>query len=529
MTAPAPLPRGLKLWLGLAVALPVLFALTAPWRVAGRDLDRLTPALAAAFTLCLLALVPAASRRALSGLLRDGIAPVSRRWLGIAALAAAAFLARVVFARYRSLELSSWDTILFFHQPIAATVSGRPLFCDYTGASYLGIHGSYVLFAFTPLYALAASPFWLLAAQAAALAAGAAACFLVARRILGDDLAAAFLAGALLLNGHTARAAQYGFHVEAFYPLAIFLLWLGLLARRPGLVAAGVLLAISVKEDSLLVLLGFAAVAALFHRRYRLAGAVAAAATASFLITSRLVVPHFAGGAADRPWYASYWSSWGLSLPQAALGMLRHPFALARALAHSGIPHLLEPLLFLPLAGPEGLVAALPQLLPYGAADYRPLRDFAIYYSLPVLPFLFVGAAYGLTRLARTLPRRRIGALLVMAVCALDGAGYTIPRANPAGGDIGPALAALGPRPVRIQDTLYPHAARRGRPPRARQGASPRSRRGRPPRPRGEPLPVHRRRDDGADPAPRRGPRARKERNAARAAPLFTAGLTPTQ
>ena len=47
------------------------------------------------------------------------------------------------------------------------------------------------------------------------------------------------------LNGHTARAAQYGFHPEAFYPLAIFLLWLGLLARRPGLVAAGVLLAIS--------------------------------------------------------------------------------------------------------------------------------------------------------------------------------------------------------------------------------------------------------------------------------------------
>ena len=103
MTVPAPLPRGLKLWLGLAAALPVLFALTAPWRVAGRDLDRLTPALAAALALWLLALVPAGSRCALFGLLREGMAPVSRRSLAIAALAAAAFLALVVFARYRSL------------------------------------------------------------------------------------------------------------------------------------------------------------------------------------------------------------------------------------------------------------------------------------------------------------------------------------------------------------------------------------------------------------------------------------------
>ena len=459
---PANLPRGLKAWLGLAAGLPALFALTAPWRVAGRDLDRLTLPLAAAAALCLLALVPARWRRALSGLLHEGIAPVSRKSLWTASLIAAAFLARVVFGRYRALDLSSWDTTLFFDHPIAATLSGHPLFCDYLDASYLGIHGSYILFAFTPLYALAASPLWLLAAQAGAVAAGAAAGFLVARRIVGDDMAAAFFGCAFLLNGHTARAVQYGFHVEAFYPLAIFLLWLGLLARRPWLVAAGTLLAISVKEDSVLLLLGFCLAAAVFQRRFRVAAAVACAALVAFLVTSRLVAPHFSGSLPDRPWYATYWASWGDSLPRAAIGMATHPVALARALAHSGIPHLLEPLLFLPLAGPEGLVAALPQLVPYGAADYRQLRDFAIYYSLSVLPFLFIGAEYGLARLARTLPRRRFGAFLVLAVCALDGAGYTFPRANPARREVEPTLATLGARPVRVQDTLYPHAGYAG-------------------------------------------------------------------
>ena len=135
----ARLPRGLGIWLGLAAGLPALFALTAPWRVAGRDLDRLTLPLAAAAALCLLALVPARWRRALSGLLHEGIAPVSRKSLWTASLIAAAFLARVVFARYRALDLSSWDTTLFFDHPIAATLSGRPLFCDYLDASYLGI------------------------------------------------------------------------------------------------------------------------------------------------------------------------------------------------------------------------------------------------------------------------------------------------------------------------------------------------------------------------------------------------------
>ncbi len=452
------MPRGLKLWLGLAGGLPALFVLTAPWRIAGRDLARLSAPLAVTVALCLLALVPRAWRRALSGLLREGIAPVSPGALWMAVLAAVLFFARVVVGRYLALDLNAWDTTLFFDHPIATTLSGRLLFCDYMGESYLGVHGSYVLVAFIPFYALVASPLWLLAAEAVAIAAGAAAGFLVVRRIVGDDLAAALIGVAFVLNGHTARAVQYGFHVEAFYPLAIFLLWLGLLARRPWLVAAGTLLAITVKEDSLLVLLGFSLAAALFHRRHRLAAAVAGTGITAFLLSSRVVAPHFSGASPERPWYAFYWSTWGDSLPRAALGMASHPIALARALAHSGIPHLLEPLLFLPLAGPEGLVAALPQLVPYGAADFRQLREFSIYYSLPVLPFLFLGAAYGLARLAKTLPRRRIGALAVLLACALDGAGYTFQRANPARAEIEPALASLAERSVRVQGSLYPHA-----------------------------------------------------------------------
>jgi hypothetical protein len=77
---------------------------------------------------------------------------------------------------------------------------------------------------------------------------------------------------------------------------------------------------------------------------------------------------------------------------------------------------------------------------------------------MPVLPFLFVGAAYGLWRIIRTLPGRRAVALLVLCACALDGGSDTSRRPNPALPDIAPALASLGGRAVRIQGPLYPHA-----------------------------------------------------------------------
>ncbi len=526
MRAPgqALLPRGLRLWLGLLAAFVAIFALTAPWRVGGREIGRLSAALGVAIGLGLASLCLPAWRRALSGLVREGIAPVSRRTLLLASGVAAAFLARVVFARYASLDLNAWDTTLFFDHPIAATLSGRLLFCDYLGQGELGVHPSYILLAFTPLYAIVASPAWLLVAEALAVAAGGAAGFLVLRRVAGDDLAGALLAAAFVLDSHTARAVQYGFHVEAFYPLAIFLLWLGLLEERGGLAAAGTILAVSIKEDSLLVLLGFALVAALFLRRRRLAAAVAAAAILAFLVSSRLVAPHFSGAPAERPWYATYWATWGDSLPRAALGMARHPVALARTLANSGIPHLFEPLLFLPLAGPEGLVAALPQLVPYGAADFRPLRDFSLYYALPILPFLFVGTAYGLARLTSSLPRRRLGALAVLLVCALDGAGYSFPRAR-AGARRDRARPRFPRRPSRARPGI-PLSPRRLR----REPRGPRSRASPPaggvgaPRPRHEPVPADVRRSRRPGRAARRGCALRPPRHSRRARPLRPAG-----
>jgi hypothetical protein len=127
MDAPSPtrLLRWLRLWFGLLIGLLALSVLTAPWRIAGRELSRLSAPLGTAAGLGLLALIASTWRRALTGFFRARHSPVSRRTILLASLVAAAGLARVLLGRYRSLDLNAWDTAFFFDHPIAAALSGR--------------------------------------------------------------------------------------------------------------------------------------------------------------------------------------------------------------------------------------------------------------------------------------------------------------------------------------------------------------------------------------------------------------------
>ena len=234
------------------------------------------------------------------------------------------------------------------------------------------MHASYVLLAFLPFYAIAKTPLWILLAHAIAIAAGAAMGYRLFRRLLGDDAAAGLLAAAFLLNSFTARADEYGFHPEGFYPLALFGVAYALIAKRRPLLAVSAILALSIKEDAALLLGGIGLAAAIFRKPRREGVLLAAAAVAVFLVSTRIVIPAASGSHGDRPWNASYWSSWGATLPAAAAAMASHPIRLAGRLGGSAIPSLLESAAFLPLAGPEALLASLAALIPCAAADFEP-------------------------------------------------------------------------------------------------------------------------------------------------------------
>ncbi len=461
-------PRGLRVFAVVLLAWLALFAATAPWRIGDRDIGRWSVAAGVAVLVgsAAVALIPS-WRRVLAGLLsrEDSSLPHWAPWA--AAALACAFFLRVVAVKSAALETNAWDLTLFFDRPIAETLVGRPLYCDFYGHSYLGTHASFLLFAFVPLYAIALTPAWLLAIHALAAAAAGVAAFGLFRRLGGDDLVALLLVVAFWSNAYTAKAVQYAFHVEIFYPLALFGLLAAFEARRPILFAAALLLTLAIKEDAFLVLAGFAITAALVRRRPWWAATAFGAGLAVFLFDQRWVLPHFSGSA--HPWYGLYWKSFGSTPFEAAVSMAAHPMELAAALSGSGLRDIFEPVLFLPLAGPEWLLGALPALVPYAAADYGPLSHFLLYYSMPVLPFLFAATAAGLPRLAglgRRVPspsvrllRQRVLALTVLLVCAFDGAGYSFPRSRPERMEIAPLLRVLPlGAPVLVQGALLPRA-----------------------------------------------------------------------
>lgn len=359
--------------------------------------------------------------------------------------------------------MNAWD-FSFYDRPLAHPFESGFLFNRIEGRSLLGTHAYYGLLLFLPAYALHSSPYWLIVAQAFSIAAACIVAFHCFRILCRDDLAAALLAVAFLLNDFTAKAVQYVFHPEIFYPACLFLLMYAFLARRPLAFAIAVLATAAVKEDALLPLLGFAMTASLCYRRYRWAAAAAAIGLVVFLVDYLVVLPHFAGQAGP-PWYAHYWAKYGSSPPAAALGMLLHPLEVASDLLQSGFWRLAGGLAFVPLLGFEWLLAAAAVVVPYGSAQVVQLSRFRLYYAMPVLPFLFAAAAAGLHRIVafkKVLPatdrraRYRTGALAVLLVSAFYGPGYRFVRRQPT--EIPRRLAStINGRPLVVQGALLPH------------------------------------------------------------------------
>ena len=462
-------PRGLLVAVATVAVLPVAFLATGPWHFGNVHLRYLNIVIAAGVVLSVT--VRAMLPRRLAGeawLDREVAIPNRFVWLGVAVIAA--MLMRLVLNQFAALGIDAWDFSLYADRPLAATAQGRLLWSEYLGGSTLGNHAGFLLLAFVPLYFIHPSPLWLLFAPPVAVALASAVLFFVIRRISGDDVVAGTLALAFFLNASTARAVGYVFHLEVFYPLGIFLLAWALLAQRPWVFGVALALTLAIKEDALIPLLGFAAVAWGKFNRRTWAMLTAAAALAVYVVDSRLVLPHFGSRDVASPvWYSWYWASFGPTPAAALFGMLRHPLEVASRFVCSGGPSLLLSLLFIPVVGWEWCLAAMPGLLVYGASDAPGLSQLSIYYAMPLLPLLFLALPDGIGRVATWRRRNatpaakrrrcRIIALAVLATSALLDSPYKLREPRAEGGEVKTSVASVtGTTPVLVQGALMPHA-----------------------------------------------------------------------
>ena len=473
MTPPGRFPPSLVAATALALAVPLVFVIGAPWQIGDRNAERLTIAFSPAVITILGCIA-----------LRSWRAPMRRalraRWIFPGATAVVLFLCaegfflRGVVGLFRALEVNAWD-FSAFELPITRSLTDGFLYSPIDGRSFLGTHASYLLAAFILPYSIVKTPYWLLAAHATAISAAVATAYLLFRRLLRDDASALLFAVALALNSYTAKVAQYPFHIEVFYPFFVVVLCLGLRTRKPVLAASGFLLLSAVKEDALLLALGLTLMLTLARPRRLMAGAaVLAAGTALYLLSTRYVMPAAAHTAPGHAWYSGYWRGYGPTPNAAAAALVTHPLRVFTDLSRSGVANLLGTFLFLPLLGFDWLLLALPALIVYGVAGggLGQISHFSIYYSAPVLAVLAIAAAKGARRVAVCIARRarearlarsrlvlRLLATATLLACALDGPGYVFRAPKPERLDVLTAVSLARPGvDVLVQGSLFPHA-----------------------------------------------------------------------
>jgi uncharacterized membrane protein len=401
-----------------------------------------------------------------------------RRFVWCAAVIAALVLFWCVLTRFESGDINAVDFTVYFDRPCFQTVQGRPLYVEvanipaFSHRTALALHGYWLLVPFAYLYALWATPLWLLALSVIAVVAGALHTLRIVQRLGAGGVLACATAFAFAFNANTARTLNYGFHPEVLY--AWFIPWLihaGIRRRLVQVLCASLACAL-VKEDAFMPL--FAASMALgltssrimtVAERIALLVAPTALGIASLALYYRLVLPALAPS--GLPFYVGFWANYGATPVQALFRMLRQPFGVLTRVATSGfLSRVIVPHLFLPLVGWRWFVGAVPIVVLFGASANEQIRGFGIYYSIVLVPFLVLSASVGALSLAeRVLPaaKARVTASGIVLMGTLlvgsQSAGYSLRPWKAELRAVPEALARLGDEPVvLVQSGLYTHA-----------------------------------------------------------------------
>lgn len=142
------------------------------------------------------------------------------------------FGASLALSCLRLLEFTdtNWD-LGIFQQALWTTTHGYVFFEvgdweGYATASFLQVHPTPILYLLVPVYAALPSPVTLLAIQSGAVALAALPLYQLGRRVLADSRRAVAMAVLYLAYAPILTANLYDFHLEAFLPLELFLLFL---------------------------------------------------------------------------------------------------------------------------------------------------------------------------------------------------------------------------------------------------------------------------------------------------------------
>ncbi len=366
---------------------------------------------------------------------------------------------KISWFRYFAFEVNAIDFSIYDFL-IPRTSQGQFMQSPACGdCDHFGVHSNLIFFLLYPLHRFFDHPLFLVTLHPLVLWSGFIPLYSLARHYLEASLHRVILVAAFFNLTPLAWVLASDFHPEAFY--IPFILSIAACAARNRIGWAGffTFLTLLVKEDAAFYLAP-AAFACLLNSRQKLiprrwAAAGLAAALISYFICSRWIIPSNQIGTT----YSNlrFWSHYGDTAPAIALGFLQQPITVLTDVLKGGSIPILSTFLFMPLLNPFTLGPILVFMLIQSTADSSQLRSAALYYSAPLIPFLWMGSIGVLRRIqTRKLASPILLALLILT--SLTGHGY-IAFARPDWDKINQLKKIQLPLEARIcvQASLLPH------------------------------------------------------------------------
>ncbi len=382
-------------------------------------------------------------------------------------------------ARHHVFETTAYDLGIFFEAVRSWAHLGLPIVPVKGVHDHLGAHFDLLGDHFHPILALLAPTYWvwphpetLLIDQALLFAVSAVPVWVFVERLLGARAAYLWTTGYLTFWG-LQEAVAFDFHEIAFaVPLIAFAIE-RVQARRFPAATVAVLLLLLVKED-LAILVAFFGVYIAVRGRRTLGVLLAAGGVIGYVIVTRVLLPHFAGGTAFMYW--SY-DSLGKNLPSALGFMVRHPLRTVQLFFTPAVKWHTLLWIFAPFAlltlGSSTLILLVPLVAERFFSSGSQYWVVGYHYTATAAPIIAMGAAEGLHRLLplvrKDSVRDQLARWLPAAVAVAGLAGITyfplhelfLPRLWETGGRVAAAHAAVAqvPRGVTVEatDRLQPH------------------------------------------------------------------------
>ena len=342
----------------------------------------------------------------------------SKRFFPVMAVSMLALYILAALTQHLSFNTYSHDFSMI-DEALYNSHSGRFMFSSVVNHSFFGEHFSPILILLVPLHFIFKSPYMLVLIQPVALWAS----MLVLRKILINENMQEGTVNLICLiyinNPIMISTLNYLFHMECFLPLIMFTIFLYHRKGAAGRYWTAVLLALMIKEDVGLYLIGFSVYLIIVERKRRLGLVTAAIGISWSIISLKIVIPHFSGTAHYK--YICRWADWGETPPDILIGFLRHPAAFIKALLSKRYLWLFLCMLFIPFYHKWGWLFFIIPWVINSTSAFTLQSGIFLYYGIPVLTFAMLSTFPGLrTRGFKTLFQTRLAPYLICLAVVLN-------------------------------------------------------------------------------------------------------------